>query len=199
MFSGCSGIESIAPDAFTGLNGTSLNFQKAFLNCTSLREIPDGAAENHADLNLHQSVRRLHGTGPRRVGGVQLRFGHHVQFGLRRLYVARRGRQEHAGQPRQTDQRRESLPRLRDAQERSVSLVRRSREAQDADFDLPGLRVARRRIALHGRRRREIPPVRPHGGECRRLGTHRDHRRQEQFRGMYELSDYDKIPTTWKE
>lgn len=42
MFSGCSSIESIAADAFAGLDGTSLNFQKTFLDCTSLREIPDG-------------------------------------------------------------------------------------------------------------------------------------------------------------
>lgn len=42
LFSGCSSIESIAADAFVGLNGTSLNFQKAFLNCTSLQEVPDG-------------------------------------------------------------------------------------------------------------------------------------------------------------
>lgn len=42
MFTGCSGIESIAADAFTGLNGTSLNFMKAFMNCTSLKELPDG-------------------------------------------------------------------------------------------------------------------------------------------------------------
>ena len=42
LFSGCTSLESIAPDAFSGLKAPSTTFMYAFEKCTSLKEIPDG-------------------------------------------------------------------------------------------------------------------------------------------------------------
>lgn len=66
LFDGCTALESIAPDAFNGLNATGLGFMKMFLNCTALKEVPDGLFK---ELKISTFTGLFSGcTGLKRVG-----------------------------------------------------------------------------------------------------------------------------------
>ena len=67
LFSGCTSLERIAPDAFSGLKAPSTTFMYAFEKCTSLKEIPDGLFRENTTISTWTGIFR-DCTGLRKVG-----------------------------------------------------------------------------------------------------------------------------------
>lgn len=56
LFNGCSSIETIDPTAFVGVRAASATFANLFLNCTSLRSVPDGLFKDNETVSNYSSI-----------------------------------------------------------------------------------------------------------------------------------------------